>query len=393
MAAPIDAQKILARLAQVGEGPAPVVTCYLKLEPRDRAHGKYAIKIKNRIKRLKGWLDEQRLPREENGHITRDLDRIYEYVADSTNLPPGRGIAIFACGRRRLFDVIPLPLVYRSRLAVNRRPLVREVAAIADDFGLVHATVFDRTAARFFRVTAFGIEELSAISAGDTMRAKRFHGVTVPTGIGAAVASFGEHNYQQRMRHDKHRHYDHIADALLRLDQAQPARGILVGSVGGEAKALEPFLHRYLRGRVLGPVKLNPKTAQPTHVFEAAIELRLEQERAQERELAATLDERMAQGLAVNGIQATLGALAYGQVHTLILDPDAQQPGFRCPESGRLTLNTRLCRGEGEPMPVADVVDEALEDALEQRAVVEVVFDPSARSRVDGLAALLRFKR
>jgi hypothetical protein len=37
-------------------------------------------------------------------------------------------------------------------------------------------------------------------------------------------------------------------------------------------------------------------------------------------------------------------------------------------------------------------VDDAIEDALGQRVEVNVVFDPDASARIDGLAALLRFR-
>ena len=42
-------------------------------------------------------------------------------------------------------------------------------------------------------------------------------------------------------------------------------------------------------------------------------------------------------------------------------------------------------------MPV--VVDEAIEEALRQGSNVDVVEDGDARTKVDGLAALLRFRR
>lgn len=71
---------------------------------------------------------------------------------------------------------------------------------------------------------------------------------------------------------------------------------------------------------------------------------------------------------------------------------DAGQPGFRCSESGRLALTERDCRGEGEPVPVLDVVDDAIEEALRQRVDVNVVYEPDARDAIDGLGALLRFR-
>jgi peptide subunit release factor 1 (eRF1) len=47
---------------------------------------------------------------------------------------------------------------------------------------------------------------------------------------------------------------------------------------------------------------------------------------------------------------------------------------------------------EGDADPVLDVVDEAIEEALRQGAQVDVVEDPAVRSRVKGLACLLRFR-
>jgi peptide subunit release factor 1 (eRF1) len=66
--------------------------------------------------------------------------------------------------------------------------------------------------------------------------------------------------------------------------------------------------------------------------------------------------------------------------------------GFRCSASGRLVLARGECRGEGEPEPVRDLVDEAIEEALRQRVRVVIVPDSEAAKAVDGLAAKLRFR-
>jgi len=67
----------------------------------------------------------------------------------------------------------------------------------------------------------------------------------------------------------------------------------------------------------------------------------------------------------VNGIEATVKALARGQVRTLLADGQNDDPH----------------------------IDEAVEEALRQRAQVDVLYDDRARRTVDGLAALLRFRR
>jgi peptide subunit release factor 1 (eRF1) len=79
-------------------------------------------------------------------------------------------------------------------------------------------------------------------------------------------------------------------------------------------------------------------------------------------------------------------------VRTLLVRSDLKGSGFRCTASGRLVLAKGDCGGEGEPRPVLDVVDEAVEEALRQGIEVIVVHDPAAAEAIDGLAAVLRFR-
>src|SRR6185436_3133364 len=103
------------------------------------------------------------------------------------------------------------------------------------------------------------------------------------------------------------------------------------------------------------------------------------------------LEGLRASGWAVNGVEPTLKALFQGQVRTLIVDHDAEQPGYRMPGSGRLTTAPSGLKSEGEPTPVADVLDDAIEDALRQRSRVAVVHGERA-AMVNHAAAILRFR-
>ena len=96
-------------------------------------------------------------------------------------------------------------------------------------------------------------------------------------------------------------------------------------------------------------------------------------------------------GWAVQGVRETLRALWKGQVRALLVDSQFQVPGVRC-ASGRLALSDKDCRGEMPAVPVQDVVDEAVEEALRQRVQVEVLQSQSAAKRIDGLAGMLRFR-
>jgi peptide subunit release factor 1 (eRF1) len=375
----------LDRLTRVEAGDHRVVTCYLKLEPRDRARGKYLIKVKNRVKDAVQALPRLGLDRLRSDEVRRDLDRIQQFLKTPSNLPHTQGVAIFACEGIELFETVPLPVIHRSRLAINGSPLIRELASVEDEFGRLLTVVLDRTSARFFEVTAYETRELIGLRA-DSTRGKRFHGDHDGSG------GWGEHTYNNRIRQEKQRHFDAIARELFTIDRRHPAHGIVLAGPGPEARAVEPFLHSYLVERLIGTARLNPKDATAAAVQETTLAVREAYERTEERELVHEMLEGIGTGWGLNGITPTLRALSRGQVRSLLVDADAIEAGFRCGDSGRLALTERDCRGEGEPVPVLDVVDDAIEEALRQGVDVNVVYQPDARDAIDGLGALLRFR-
>jgi peptide chain release factor subunit 1 len=374
----------LARLNAARPGRHRVVSCYLKLEPRDRMRGKYLIKVKNRVRALEQALPALGLERDVEEAARRDLERVLAWLGRPGSLPASQGLAIFACGPLKLFEAVPLPRVHRSRLAVDRTPLVRELAATEEEFGRILTVVADRTAARFFEVTAFGARELDGLSAGAT-RGGKFRGDQDGPG-------WGEHSYHNRIREEKQRHWDAVARQLFALDRREPAHGIVLAGTSNEAGAITPFLHPYLLDRVMGSVRLNPKEATAAEVHAAALAVRQAWERTSELLLLHDMEEGLGTGWAVNGMRATLRALGRGQVRTLMIAADAGEPGYRADGTGRIALSEADLRGDTDVHPVIDVVDDAIEEALRQGVTLNVIFEPTARKAVDGLAALLRFR-
>src|SRR5438034_9505071 len=191
-----DAQATIARLARIAPGRDWVVSCYLKLEPRDRSRGKYLIKLKTRAKGL--LLNYEGQP-----EIAANLQQVLDYLEQPNHLPRARAIAIFASRALDLFEELPLPHVHRSRLAVSHEPLVRELLGLEEEFGTILAVVYDRTAARFFEITAYDCVELPGLPAFDASRAGKFHGASqrqIMARGGTPSGSAGEHNFHQRIR-------------------------------------------------------------------------------------------------------------------------------------------------------------------------------------------------
>jgi peptide chain release factor subunit 1 len=354
----------VARLARLEPGAHLVVSCYLKLEPRDKTRGKYVIKMKNRVRDALAALEREGVERAVREAAAADLQRVKRYFDEPSRLPAARGIALFACSPHDVFEVLPLPHVHRSRLAVAPEPLVRELLALEEEFGTILVAACDRTGARLFAVTAYDIVELPSLTALAT-RPGKFHGERQAKRGSVLAGGFGEHNYHMRIREEKQRHYAQVADAIFQIHIQRPLAGLVLAGIGVDGGAVLPHLHTYLHDLVLGVVRLNPKRVTVAEVREATLALREERERAWERAHAAAVKDGVGSGWAVNGIEPTLKALARGQVRTLLADGNNDDP--------------RL--------------DEAIEEALRQRAQVDVLYDDKARRAVNGLAALLRFRR
>lgn len=378
-----DIQRALQELLALGGAKGWVVSCYQKLEPGDRAGEKYRIKLKNRLR-----LAEQRLgilgfAHGERTAVEEHLERIEAFFAHSPNLAGARGVAVFAA--KGLFRVVRLPYVLRSRVLVDRTPVVGELVALAETGTRLLVAVADRRSARLFDVGLDGVEELDGLIAPEATRPARFH---PERGDAPGV---GEFRFHSRIREEKQRHLARVADAVARAWRTRPFDGVVVGGTGADAEALVPHLAAAVQGKVLGTLRLPPKGVNPGDLREAAMALLAESAETAAAEAVGEVAGLVSSGWATDGVEATLKALARGQVRTLIVDHDAVIPGYRMSASGRLATAPAGAKAEGDPVPVADLLDDAIEEALRQRAGVLVVRAPMAR-RVDRLAGLLRFR-
>lgn len=370
-------------LLRMKPGPHPVVTCYLKIEPRDRTRKKYLTKVKNRVKAIEASLEASHWTKPQQEMARLDLARILDYLTDEDNLPASPGIALFASTGNRLFEVHELPKVHRSRLAIDHTPLVRELAAMEEEFGRLFTVTLDRSTALVWEVTAFAAKVVRKVTT-EVTRGSRFHA--------GPSASHGEHTFHNRIANERKRHLEMVARALFEVDRASPGHQIVLAGAGNDAQSLEPFLHRYMADRLIGLARLAPKDATPAAVHQLTMEVREAHARASEGRHIEELAEGLGTNWAVNGVRETLRALSNGQVRLLLVRGDASLPGFRSLATGRLSSLARDVREDGEVVPTLDVLDDAIEEALRQRVALDVVYDPEAAEAVDGLAGLLRFK-
>ncbi len=139
---------------------------------------------------------------------------------------------------------------------------------------------------------------------------------------------------------------------------------------------------------------MDVNTVKPSEIMEIALDLMERKERETEKKIIREFEENMPHGLCVSGVKGTLSALMKGQVRMLLFVHDFSHPGFRCPQSRYLVTEDRedLCPEGQKPIPIRDVVDEAIEEALGQGSEVKMIFDERAKTKIGGIGAILRFK-
>jgi len=374
----------LAELLALDNRHGWVVSCYQKLETGDRAGNKYRIKLKNRIRRAAERLDILGYSHADRETVTEALGAIEDFFKFPGNLDGGRGVAVFAA--KGFFRAVLLPHVLKSRVLVDRTPVVTELVALAESGTRVLVVVVDRRSARLFDCGLEGVQELDGLVALGATRPRRFHPER------GAAPGVGEFRFHNKIREEKQRHFAHVAEVVSQRLRAEPVAGLLVGGIGAEPEALIRHLHPSITDRrSVGTMTLALRHVTAAEIRERVTVFLDDRARSRAERDVEVFRTAAATGWAIDGVEPTLRALARGQVSILLVDHDAEVPGFRCAGSGRLTADASTARGEGEPLPVADLLDDAIEDALRQRARVAVVRGAPAR-KFANIAAILRFK-
>ena len=379
------APEALKRLAGLHTDRPVVLTLYVRLEVQDRIRNRYGIAVRDAVRRARDTIEAAAAPREEREALFRDLARVEAYMEHAGGLPHSPGLALFACESLDLFEVVPLPKVVQSRLLVGERPRLAEGLAAVEGFGRILVALLDRAHVRLFEVTAFDAHELPGLRL-DSTRGGKFHGDR------ADSPGWGEHDFHNRIREERHRQAAAVAGRLAGLVAERPCQGIVLAGPARTIADQERFLPRGLAALIIGTARLNPTSATPAEVRQAAWEARGAWERAHEAVVMDEVEEGVGTGWAVNGARPTLRALGLGQVRRLVVPAGQGGAGYRCADTGRLVLSRGECRGEGDPVSVPDMVSEALDEAFRQRVEVEMIEDPEVAERVDGLAAVLRFR-
>lgn len=304
------------------------------------------------------------------------------YLAEE--LVPGQpGVAVFASASPEYFFAVPLPQRPGESTVWGERPALEPLQAALDDYERVAVLLFDKERARLFTVYLGQIEEQQALE--DEVPGKQATGGW----FALAQTRYARHHEDHVLRHARR-----AIRALMAALRRHPFDRLFLAGPDEALALLRQHLPRPLRTRLAGGLELE-LFASDAEVLEAALQAAEAAERGAETAMVQELLGAATSARVALGVDDTLGALADGRVHLLVLAEGLAAAGAECPSCGRLwPADGGRCRACGVHLErVPDLAERAVERALEQDARVELVSGPAAVPLVErgGMGAWTRY--
>jgi peptide chain release factor subunit 1 len=310
--------------------------------------------------------------------LREDVERIRgELGRDALFADGTRGLAIYACGLAGLFEVLQLPQPVATHAVVERTPYLEPLVQPGhqDRWAVL---LVNRRSARLFRGSRASLQETDRIE--DDVHSQHMQG------------GWSQARYQRSVDKEVEDHLKHVADVLFDAHKHDPLDALLIGAPEEMVSDVEGVLHPYLKQRIKGHVQLDVEHSTPDDVQRVAGEAIERHQEGYEREVLARLDENLGRNLrAASGFDDVLAALNEFRVEILVVADGLQEPGSRDPLTGMVAREGAGFASGAVGEPVENLVEAAMEKAIEQSAEILVVRDPEALVEHGGIAALLRF--
>jgi peptide subunit release factor 1 (eRF1) len=370
----------LERLLAFEPVPLPVITVYLNTQPDP--HGRtpdFEPYLRREFRSLASTWPAASAERES---FERDAEAIIEYAASSLK-PESNGAAIFACsGAGGFFEALQMSApIDENRIYVYHQPHIYHLARLDDQYPRYAALAADANSARIF---VFG---LGQVIETEQVKGKRVQRVK--------VGGWSQARYQRRVDNAHQQHAKEVAEALDRIAKQEDVRHIIIAGGSEMLPLIRDEISRDLQQRIVDLMSFDANASEK-ELFEATLEKMREQDSDTDAQKVAELFDRYrSRGLAVVGAEATLTALANGQVEELLLSAslEATRPeqekvdAILAPEIPDSTGGS-----ESEEPREASLPDLLVTKAKQTGARVTFIEDASLLDRVEGVGAFLRWR-
>ncbi len=340
------------------------------------------LSFKNLLNASKARLDGLSFPKAKKESLYTDLELIKSFGAQILSAYNYVGLAVFSCSKLNFWQDFNLVKSPRNLVIFDHNPYIRPLSAILGEYHPTCLLTFGGKEAKWYKVYMGEIELLDSL-AGD---------------LPGKVREGGREGYSSKRieRHRASRLHDfliQIAKKTFSLMEKENLDWLFLGGPDEYCKELEPLLHPYVQKKLKTLIKIKP-TDSIGKVLKAALAAKDEiKKQEKERLVEKFVSELGRDGLAVAGLGYTLRTLNRGEVQTLLVTRHFSKPGRRCPKCRFLYEEDAVCPScRVKTAPMVDVIDEAVENALNSSCTVKHINSPSELEVHGGIGAFLRYK-
>lgn len=378
----------LDRLATWEPAGAPVLSLYLDTRPDETGRRTFDIFLRNELpKRLETWPASS----PQRASLEADHERIARHLEKELQ-PSTKGLALFTCSAAGLFEALPFDVPLDNLIVLSDRPHLYPLARVLDQYPRYAAVLADTNHARIFVFSTGRKERELEVQGTQTKYPK--------------VGGWSQARYQRHIEHIHLQHVKEIVDALDDLVRREQIEHVVLAGDEVVIPMIREQLPKHLEDRILDVVRLDQRT--PAHeVLAATLDVLREKDAESDEEVVdALIGEYRRGGLAVVGIDATLGALRQGQVDTLVLPASAERiegvavvhpTGDAVPAptvgAGLSAIDARAASSgpTAETRPEVQATGELVALARQTAARLRFIEDADLLSPAGGVGALLRY--
>jgi peptide chain release factor subunit 1 len=366
----------LDRLASFEPSDVPVLSLYLDMRPNQEGRETWNPFLRktfpDRIRTLSG---------EARKSVERDIERITAYVEKVK--PAANGLAIFACAARgEFFQAVQLDApIEQHWLFIGSVPHLYPLARLNDQNPRYAALLVDTNTARIF---VFGMRSTETQQQVRNVKTRR-----------GQMGGWAQARYQ---RHVENFHLQHMKEVVAVLDRVvrdEKINQVIVSCDAVAKPMLMEQLPKHLAEKIVDTVRLDIHAPEQQVMSETMEALRQKDAETDAARVETMLGAWRAGGLGVVGPEATLQALAMGEVEELLITatPERLKQARVVPPGtppGPVEVDTSAPNGsDAGRMKLAD---DLVRKAQETSARIRFVEDGALLDEVGGVGAILRFK-
>jgi hypothetical protein len=378
MAANTITRTRLRRLADVKPERGRVLSVFLNLDPTEFATpAARSTAVTSVMTEAAHRVDQAELDHEERVALKADIDRVRETLMASDIAANGtRAVAVYACKPADLLEVVRLNHPVDFAVVLDRSPYIEPLVAAADEEQWCVLLV-NRRNARLFLGDRGGLEETDRVE--DDVHSQHDQG------------GWSQARYQRGVEKEKDDHLVHVGEVAFQRFKEGRFDRLLVSAPDELVNEVEAKLHPYLRERIVGRLHLDVENSSIEDVRSAAGQAVEDWRRQCEREALDRLAEGVGRGgRGAAGLSSVLQALNEARVETLLVADGFRSPGGRDSATGMLYAGDHGPDGQ-ELEQVENIVEPAIEKAVEQSAKVIKVRHHDDLGPLGGIGAVLRY--